>query len=65
MRTFTAITERCPKTGLYVGYVPGFAGGHSQGGTLDELKQNLREVIDMLLEDGPPLPKASSLEFRT
>ena len=52
--TYTAVIERCPETGLYVGYVPGFAGAHSQGATVDELTQNLREVIDMLLEDGPP-----------
>jgi len=52
--TFTAVIERCPETGLYVGYVPGFAGAHSQGATVDELTQNLREVIEMLLEDGPP-----------
>ena len=53
-RTFTAVIERDPQTGLLVGYVPGFAGAHSQGATLDELQQNLREVIEMLLEDGPP-----------
>ena len=54
MRTFTAVIERCPDTGLFVGYVPGFAGAHSQGETLDELHQNLVEVIGMLLEDGEP-----------
>lgn len=52
--TFTAIIERDPQTGLLVGYVPGFPGAHSQGATLDELQDNLREVIAMLLEDGPP-----------
>ena len=51
MRTFTAIVERDSDTNLYVGYVPGFAGAHSQGETLDELHKNLREVIEMLLED--------------
>ncbi|MBD2497868.1 type II toxin-antitoxin system HicB family antitoxin [Nostoc sp. FACHB-280] len=51
MRTFTAIIERDPDTNLYVGYVPGFPGAHSQGETLDELNKNLREVIEMLLED--------------
>jgi len=54
MRTFTAIVERDPETGLFVGYVPGFAGAHSQGDSLDELNENLREVIAMLLEDGEP-----------
>jgi len=51
MRTFTAIVERDSETNLYVGYVPGFAGAHSQGETLDELHENLCEVIEMLLED--------------
>lgn len=54
MRKFTAVIERCADTGLYVGYVPGFPGAHSQGATLDELAQNLREVIELLLEDGEP-----------
>lgn len=54
MRAFTAVIERCPDTQLYVGYVPGFAGAHSQGESLDELQRNLREVIEMLLEDGEP-----------
>ena len=54
MRGFTAVIERCPDTGLYVGYIPGFPGAHSQGETLDELNRNLREVLEMLLEDGEP-----------
>jgi len=54
MRTFTAVIERSPDTGLLVGYVPGFPGAHSQGETLDELERNLEEVIGMLLEDGEP-----------
>lgn len=51
MKTFTAIVEKDPETQLYVGYIPGFPGAHSQGETLDELQENLREVIEMLLED--------------
>ncbi len=54
MKTFTAVVEKCPETGLYVGYIPGFAGAHSQASSLDELKQNLEEVVGMLLEDGEP-----------
>ena len=54
MRVFTAVIERCPDTGLYVGYVPGFLGAHTQAETLDELNTNLREVIEMLLEEGEP-----------
>lgn len=52
MRKFTAIIERCPETGLYVGSVPGLPGAHSQGQTIDELNANLAEVIEMLLQDG-------------
>jgi predicted RNase H-like HicB family nuclease len=54
MKTYQAVVEKCPDTRLYVGYVPGFPGAHSQGETLDELNANLREVIAMLLEDGEP-----------
>lgn len=54
MKTYTAVIERDPDTGLYVGHVPGWPGAHSQGATLDELQENLREVIGMLLEDGEP-----------
>ena len=49
---FTAVVERCKETELYVGYVPGFTGVHSQGKTLGELNKNLLEVVVMLLEDG-------------
>jgi len=54
MKSYMAVVERCPETGLYVGYVPGFPGAHSQAESLDELQDNLREVIKMLLEDGEP-----------
>ncbi len=50
MHAYTAVIERCPDTQLYVGYVPGFPGAHSQAATLDELHANLREVIAMLLD---------------
>jgi predicted RNase H-like HicB family nuclease len=51
MRSFPVVIERCPDTGLYIGYVPGFPGAHSQGATIEELRENMREVISMLLED--------------
>ena len=53
-RTYSAVIERCPQTKLYVGFVPGFPGAHSQGETLDEVNRNLQEVVAMLLEDGEP-----------
>lgn len=54
MRTFTAVIERCTDTGLFVGYIPGFPGAHTQGESLDELNKNLKEVTEMLLEEGEP-----------
>jgi len=54
MRTFTAVVERDPDTALYVGYVPGFPGAHTQAETLDELQANLHEVLALLLEEGVP-----------
>lgn len=54
MRSFSFVVERDPDTELFVGYVPGWTGAHSQGANLDELQQNLQEVISMLLEDGEP-----------
>ena len=54
MKNFTAVIEKDADTGLFVGWVPGFPGAHSQGATLDELRANLQEVGEMLLEDGEP-----------
>lgn len=51
-KSFTAVVERDVETGLYVGFVPGLPGAHSQGETLDELNANLHEVVAMLFEDG-------------
>jgi predicted RNase H-like HicB family nuclease len=49
-RGFTAYVEKDPETGLYVGFVPSLPGAHSQAATLEELLQNLREVILLVLE---------------
>jgi predicted RNase H-like HicB family nuclease len=54
MKTYSAVIEKCHETNMFVGYVPGFSGAHSQGETLEELRENLIEVIEMLLEDGEP-----------
>lgn len=60
-----AVVERDAETGLYVGYVPGFPGAHSQAETLDELNANLQEVIEMLLEDGEPELEAEFVGTQT
>ena len=50
-RTFTAYVEYDPDTALYVGTIPGLPGAHSQGATLDELKQNLEEAVCLVIEE--------------
>jgi len=51
MRTFTAYIEWDPDTRLYVGIVPGIPGAHTQAASLDELHQNLKEVLELCLEE--------------
>lgn len=52
MRTYDVVIERDSDTGLFVGYVPGWPGAHTQGASADDVQQNLKEVLAMLLEDG-------------
>ena len=65
MHTYTAVVERCPDTRLYVGYVPGFPGAHSQSETLEELNDNLREVVALLLDDGEPVMEGEYVGTQT
>jgi predicted RNase H-like HicB family nuclease len=65
VRSYNYVVEKCPDTGLYVGYVPGFPGAHSQAADLDELRGNMREVIELLLEDGEPKLEAEFLGMET
>jgi predicted RNase H-like HicB family nuclease len=66
MKTFTAYIEQDPETGLYVGIIPGVPGAHTQAATLDELQINLKEVLELCLEEyiGPRdnLPKFVGLQ---
>ena len=54
MKNSTAVIERDSDTGTYVRWVLGFPGAQSQGDTLDELRDNLKEVVEMLRKDGEP-----------
>lgn len=65
MRSWNIVIERDAQTGLYVGYVPGWPGAHSQGETVDELRANLAEVISMLLEDGEPALESEYVDTQT
>jgi len=51
IKTFTAYVEYDPATKLYVGIVPGIPGAHTQGGSLDELQENLKEVLELCLSE--------------
>ncbi|HVO68954.1 MAG TPA: type II toxin-antitoxin system HicB family antitoxin, partial [Aggregatilineaceae bacterium] len=51
-RIFTAYVEFDPETDLYVAIVPGIPGAHTEGATLDELRANLREVLELCQEEG-------------
>ena len=51
MNTFTAYIEFDPETQLYGGTIPSIPGAHSQGVTLDELQSNLKEVLELCLEE--------------
>jgi len=53
---FTAYVEWDPETKLYVGFVPGIPGAHTQGATLDELQKNLKEVLELCLEEHKDRP---------
>lgn len=60
MKTFTAYVEYDAETKLYVGTVPGIPGAHTQAESLDELRENLKEVLSLCLaelegaEESPP-----------
>jgi predicted RNase H-like HicB family nuclease len=63
MRTLTAYIERDPETGLYVAVVPQVPGAHTQAETLDELQKNLKEVVELCLEEMDSETKGSIPEF--
>ena len=66
VRNFTAYVEYDPASRLYVGIVPGLPGAHTQAATLEELRANLKEVLELCLEeyDGPldELPQVIGIE---
>jgi predicted RNase H-like HicB family nuclease len=66
MKTFTAYVEQDTETGLYVGIFPGIRGAHTQAATLDELQRNLKEVLELCLEENAgsneALPKFVGLQ---
>jgi predicted RNase H-like HicB family nuclease len=55
MHTYTVVVHEDPEGGFW-GEVPALPGCYSQGGTIDELKDNIREAIvgvrEVLREQG-------------
>ncbi|AGF53306.1 ssr1258 [Synechocystis sp. PCC 6803] len=47
---FYVLIER-DEDGIYIGEVPQLKACYSQGETIDELMQNIREVIELCLEE--------------
>ncbi|MCA9935425.1 MAG: type II toxin-antitoxin system HicB family antitoxin [Anaerolineales bacterium] len=50
MKEFFVVIER-DENGMYVGEVPQLTACYSQGRTLDELMTNIKEVIELCLEE--------------
>ncbi len=48
---FNAQIERDKESGMYIAYVPSLPGAHTQAVSLDELQINLKEVIELCLEE--------------
>jgi len=58
-RDFYVVIEK-DEDGYYVGEVPGLRGCYSQGKTIDELLENIKEAILLCLEDEVRRPCLSS-----
>ncbi|MBI5788439.1 MAG: type II toxin-antitoxin system HicB family antitoxin [Candidatus Schekmanbacteria bacterium] len=63
MYKITGYIEKDPETGLYVAIVPGIPGAHTQAETLDELQRNLKEVVELCLEEMDAEDKKHLPEF--
>lgn len=64
--TVVAYVEWDEETQMYVASVPGIRGAHTQAPSLDELRDNLREVLALCAEEGwltaEDIPKFSGLQ---
>lgn len=53
--TLTANIPVDPDTGRYYGVVPGIPGAYTQAKTLEELRQNLKEVLELCFAEAPEI----------
>ncbi|MDF1531777.1 MAG: type II toxin-antitoxin system HicB family antitoxin [ANME-2 cluster archaeon] len=63
MQRITAYVEKDIESVLYIAIVPGIPGAHTQAETLDELQNNLKEVLELCLEEMEPDEKQHLPEF--
>lgn len=63
MHKLTAYIEKDQETNLLVAVVPGVPGAHTQAETLDELRHNLQEVLELCLEEMDPESRDLIPEF--
>jgi len=49
MNTFTAVFQEAEEGG-YIAFVEELPGANTQGETLDEARENLREAVELILE---------------
>jgi len=50
-KAFTAIIEYDPETKQYIGIVPNIPGVHTVGNSIEEVRKNLKEVLELVLEE--------------
>lgn len=55
--TFTAVFQKVPEG--YIGYVEELPGANTQGDTLEEARENLKEAIELVLEANRELSEES------
>ncbi len=60
-KTFVAYVEYDPESKLYIGLIPSIPGVHTAAETLDELREKLKEVTSLCLEEMGE--KAEDVEF--
>lgn len=63
MHRIVAYIEKDTETGFYVAIVPGIPGAHTQAQTLDELQVNIKEVVELCLEEMDAEAKSHLPEF--
>lgn len=59
---FKVIIEQDTNGGYYIASVPDLQGCHTQGKTVEEARKNIREVIELVLEDDDI--RADELSYR-